>query len=369
MSRARSVFSDPPKKPALEDGIYTEEEVRLANRNSGSLLETLNHDITPTGAHYLLIHFDVPNIDPSLHNLEFGDGFDSPYSLSMEDIRSLPRITMPVTLECAGNGRSRLSPRSLSMPWGVEAVGTSEWTGTPLLPLVERAAPKPGTADFAFTAADRGFDKGMEHNFGRSLTPKELSELQVLLAYEMNGQPLLPQHGAPLRIIVPGWYGMASVKWLTRIDALQTRYQGFQQIQTYRYRNHPDETGTPVSEIRVKSLMVPPGLPDWISRLRFVRPGKTAITGRAWSGGGVPIRKVEFSDGDHWREAVLSRPVGHYAWTGWSFNWFAEPGEHVLRCRATDVKGNTQPLHSRWDASGFGNNMVQEVGVFVAEDP
>ena len=369
MYRARSVFADPPKKPTLEDGIYTEEEVRLANRNSGTLLETLHHDITPTGAHYLLIHFDVPHIDPNLHRLEFGDGFDAPYSLSMADIRNLPRSTMAVTLECAGNGRSRLSPRSLSMPWGVEAVGTSEWTGTLLFPLVKKAKPKPGTVDFSFTGADRGFDKTVEHNFGRSLTPKELSKLQVILAYEMNGQPLLPQHGAPLRIIVPGWYGMASVKWLKRIDALQTRYQGFQQIQTYRYRKHPDEAGTPVSEMRVKSLMVPPGIPDWISRIRFLKPEKITITGRAWSGGGVPIRKVEFGVGDCWQEATLSKPVGHYAWTGWSFEWLAQPGEHVLRCRATDIKGNAQPLASRWDASGFGNNTVQEVSVFVAEDP
>ncbi|MDA7426114.1 molybdopterin-dependent oxidoreductase [Thalassococcus lentus] len=365
MGRTREIFTAYPGKPETQDGLYSEDETRLANRNSGLLLETLRHDITPTGAHYLLIHFDIPHLDAQRHQLEFGAGFDAPYSLSMDDIRALPAVTMPVTLECAGNGRARVSPRSHSMPWGVEAVGTSEWTGTPLAPLIERARPAEGTVDFSFTGADVGFDKGEKHPFGRSLTPQELAELDVLLVYEMNGQPLLPQHGAPLRIVVPGWYGMASVKWLTRIEALTERYTGFQQVQTYRYRDHADDPGRPVTAIRVKSLMVPPGVPDWGSRLRFIEPGATRVQGRAWSGGGVPIVRVEFGVDGQWQDAELIAPVGQYAWTGWHVDWQASPGEHVLQCRATDAAGHVQPLQPPWDASGFGNNMVHEVGVFV----
>lgn len=365
MSTLRDIFKNFGSRPNTQDGVFSEDEVRLANRNSGILLETLRHDITPTGLHYLLIHFDVPSIDAHSHRLEFGDGFDAPFSIGVDEIKALPQKTLPVTLECAGNGRSSISPRTHSMPWGVEAVGTSEWTGTPLAPLIDQAQPSAGTIDIAFTGADCGFDKGVEHAFGRSLSLAQIASLDVLLVHEMNGQPLLPQHGAPLRIIVPGWYGMASVKWLTTIEALKTPYQGYQQVNTYRYRDNRKDPGQPVTCMRVKSLMTPPGVPDWVTRHRYVKTGSVSITGRAWSGDGVPISSVEFNDGSGWRAATLFAPQGKYDWTRWSIEWEAKPGEHVLSCRATDSNGYTQPLEPRWDASGFGNNTVQRVTVFV----
>ncbi|MFK7893968.1 MAG: molybdopterin-dependent oxidoreductase [Granulosicoccus sp.] len=366
MSSPRNVFENFSGKPETRDGVFSEDEVRLANRNSGILLETLKQDITPTGAHYLLIHFDVPLLDESVHQLEFGQGFDNPHSLSLDDIRALPQQTMAVTLECAGNGRANMSPRTYSQPWSVEAVGTSLWTGTALAPLIEQANPQPGTVNLVFTGADRGFDKGHEHTYQRSLTLDQLASLDVLLVHAMNGQPLLPQHGAPLRIVVPGWYGMASVKWLSHIEASDTPFEGYQQTGTYHYRKHDNDPGTPVTSIRVKSLMVPPGVPDWTTRFRHLTPGPVAIVGRAWSGNGAAVDKVEFSSGDGWQVAELSRTNEKYAWTKWSVIWDAKPGEYVLRCRATDVNGNIQPLEPRWDNSGFGNNAAQSVHVYVA---
>lgn len=366
MSNISDIFENFPGRPQTQDGVFSEDELRLANRNSGILLETLQQDITPTGAHYLLIHFDVPQLDEKSHGLTFADGFSNPFTLNIEEIRALPQTTLSVTLECAGNGRAGLSPRAHTMPWNVEAVGTAQWTGTLLAPLIERAEPEKDTVEFAFTGADRGFDKGVEHSFGRSLTVEQLAELDVMLVTEMNGQPLLPQHGAPLRLIVPGWYGMASVKWLARIDALSTPYQGFQQVRTYRYREKPDDAGTPVTTMRVKSLMVPPGIPDWATRLRHLQPGPVEIIGRAWSGNGIPIATVEFNDGTGWQTANLTHSDNSYAWSKWSIEWHATPGEHVLSCRATDANGDTQPLKPRWDASGFGNNVVQTVSVYVA---
>lgn len=365
MSYLSEIFKNFNARPDTRDGIFSEDEVRLANRNSGILLETLKHDITPTGLHYLLIHFDVPDIDASSYQLKFGNGFNAPYSLNIDDIRALPQHTMPVTLECAGNGRSGISPRTHSMPWGVEAVGTSVWTGTPLAPLIDRAQPSEGTVEIAFTGADRGFDKGEEHAFGRSLTLEQIAALDILLVHEMNGQPLLPQHGAPVRIIVPGWYGMASVKWLKTIEALHSPYQGYQQVRTYRYRDNKNDPGRPVTTMRVKSLMTPPGIPDWTTRFRHLKAGPVIVTGRAWSGDGTPIAKVEFNDGQHWTTAELTPPQGRYDWTRWAIVWDAKPGEHVLSCRATDCNDNTQPLEPRWDASGFGNNAVQRVQVYV----
>lgn len=365
MNRTKNPFIAYTHKPETTDGVFSQEEVGLANRNSGLLLETLALDITPTGVHYLLNHFDVPLIEDDDHSLTFKGAFESPYTITMDEIRSLPQVTMPVTMECAGNGRAGVSPRSYSMPWMYEAVGTSAWTGTPLAPLIDRAKPSSDVVEISFTGADYGFDKGEGHYFGRSLTRPQLQELDVLLVHSMNGQPLLPQHGAPLRIIVPGWYGMASVKWLTTIEALTRPFEGFQQVQTYRYRKDQNDPGTPVTDIRVKSLMQPPGVPDWTSRKRFVRAGPVTLTGRAWSGAGVAIAKVEVGINGEWHTAELGVPDGPYAWVKWQFNWDSQAGEYTLRCRATDVNGNVQPLEPPWDLSGFANNAAQSVDVFV----
>jgi len=352
----KTPFQKYSDKPTTVDGIYSQAEVGLANRNSGILLETLALDVTPTGAHYLLNHFDVPLLDSQTHRLTFSGAFEAPFDLSIDDIKAMPAVTMPVTMECAGNGRAGVSPRSHSMPWQYEAVGTSEWTGTKLAPLIARARPTSDVVDISFTGADYGYDMGEPHFFGRSLTLAEIAELD-----------LLPQHGAPLRIIVPGWYGMASVKWLTDICALTAPYDGFQQIKTYRYRTHKDDPGVPIQTIRVKSLMVPPGVPDWSTRKRLVSAGPVDLVGRAWSGGGVPIDKVEVEVTGQWHSAQLSEKTVRYAWQKWTFNWKATAGEHMLRCRATDANGNVQPLDPPWDKAGFANNAAQSVHVFVAE--
>lgn len=365
MTTDENPFAGYSGRIVTQDGVYSQSEVGLANRNSGILLETLALDVTPTGLHYLLNHFDVPLIDPNSHRLRFEGAFETPFQLTLDEIRAEPQVTLPVTLECAGNGRAGLSPRSHSMPWMYEAVGTSEWTGTPLKPLIERACPRGDAVEIAFFGSDYGYDKGVPHFFGRSLTLEQIGELDVVLVHSMNGLPLLPQHGAPLRIIVPGWYGMASVKWLGRIEALTRPFDGFQQLRTYRFREDDSDPGRPVTTMRVKSLMVPPGVPDWSSRKRYLNPGLVTLTGRAWSGGGVPISKVEVELDGAWREALLERRVSRYAWTQWTCNWEAAPGAHVLRCRATDADGNVQPLDPPWDVSGFANNAAQRVEVFV----
>ncbi len=351
--------SEPPE--------FSRSELGLANRNSGALLELLDADITPTGTHYLLTHFDVPLIDADAHMLDFAGAFDTPFRLSMAEIMALPAISRAVTLECAGNGRAGMHPRPVSMPWMHEAVGTSEWTGTQLAPLIARAGPRAGVLDFAFIGADTGFDKGVPHPFGRSLTPQQLAELDVMLVWGMNGAPLLPQHGAPLRLIVPGWYGMASVKWLTRIEALEHFYQGFQQVQTYRFRQHEDDPGEPVTSIQVRSLMKPPGVPDWFTRTRWLRPGPVRLSGRAWSGGGVPIARVEVLLDGQWADATLRPRPDIYAWTSWQIDWAATSGMHVLVCRATDANGNSQPMSPPHNLGGFANTAPQRVQVHVAE--
>ncbi len=365
MTQSHNPFKTSVDRPEAQDGVFSHPEVLLANRNSGILLETLELDVTPTGAHYLLNHFDVPLLDADEHQLNFCGAFAEPYRLNLSEIKALPQVTMPITMECAGNGRAGVSPRSYSMPWMYEAVGTSEWKGTALLPLIEKARPQSEVVEISFMGADYGFDKGIGHYFGRSLTLEQLEKLDVLLVYAMNGVPLLPQHGAPLRIIVPGWYGMASVKWLCQIEALTQPFDGFQQVKTYLFKQHKNDPGKPIREIRVKSLMVPPGVPDWTSRKRLVNAGNVELIGRAWSGAGVAIEKVEIEIAGEWHIAELEKNDNRYAWTKWIFNWQAEAGEYILRCRATDANGNSQPLDPPWDISGFANNAAQSVHVFV----
>ena len=181
----------------------------------------------------------------------------------------------------------------------------------------------------------------------------------------MNGAPLLPQHGFPLRLIVPGWYGMASVKWLDRIEVIDRPFDGHQQVGTYIYRQSADEPGTPVTTMRVKSLMVPPGIPDVYTRCRLIDRGPVKLRGRAWSGAGHDIDKVEVAVDGNWAEATLEPRLGQYAWRGWTFDWQAAPGEHELMCRASDSTGAIQPLEPVVDMTGFGNNAVQRLSVTV----
>jgi DMSO/TMAO reductase YedYZ molybdopterin-dependent catalytic subunit len=346
------------------DGPLTFEELQLAGRNRGMPLEALRYDLTPTGLHYLLIHFDIPMIDAAAWQLAIGGAVSRPLELSLDDIRALPRQTLPVTMECAGNGRARLTPRPLSQPWLVEAIGTAEWTGAPLAPILELAGLAADALEVVFTGADRGIQGDDEHDYARSLRVADALRPEVMLVYEMNGQPLQPQHGFPVRLIVPGWYGMTSVKWLRSIEVVTEPFTGYQQATSYHYRRDADDPGEPVTRMRVRGLMVPPGIPDFFSRRRFVERGPVRLVGRAWSGS-APVVKVEVGvDGD-WSEAVLGSQVGQFAWRSWSFEWPAEPGEHVLSCRATDAAGNVQPTEQPWNYHGMGNNLVQEVAVTV----
>ncbi len=346
------------------DGPLTFDELQLAARNRGMPLEALRYDRTPTGLHYLLIHWDIPALDPDAWKLRLGGRVVRPLELSLEALRVRPRRSLPVTLECAGNGRARFSPRPLSQPWLLEAVSTAEWTGTPLAPLLEEAGVAADAVDVVFTGADHGIQGEVEQDYQRSLTVAEAMRPEVLLAYEMNGAPLEPQHGFPVRLIVPGWYGMASVKWLTGIEVVAAPFAGYQQTPAYRYQQDADDPGEPVSRIRVRALMVPPGVPDFFTRHRVVDAGRVTLRGRAWSGE-APVDRVEVGVDGRWSAARLEPAAGEYAWRGWSFDWDAEPGEHELSCRAGDAAGNVQPVEPPWNYQGMGNNLVQALSVSV----
>jgi sulfane dehydrogenase subunit SoxC len=343
------------------------EELQLATRNHGMPLEALHYPVTPLGLHYLLIHYDVPAVDPAAWRLVIDGSVERGLVLSLDELRERPSVTRRVTMECAGNGRARLTPRALSQPWLLEAVGTAEWTGTPLRPLLDEAGLSSAAVELVFSGLDRGIEGGVEQRYQRSLPVGEALGDHVLLAWEVNGQPLPPQHGFPLRLLVAGWYGMASVKWLASITATEAGFRGYQQVQAYRYRQHPDEAGVPVSRIAPRSLMVPPGIPEFMSRRRFLPMGPCRLEGRAWSGWG-PIVEVEVSTdgGRKWMPAELDPPEGPSAWRRWSVVWEPEaPGDYQLCCRATDETGRGQPLEPRWNLGGYAGTGVHRVEVTV----
>ena len=342
-------------------------ELQLSGRNHSIPLEALRHDITPIGLHYLLTHFDIPKVDAETWQLEVSGLVEKPVTLTLANVKARPARTVPVTLECAGNGRALIEPRALSQPWLQGAVGTAEWTGTPLASLLEEAGLAAEAKEIVFTGLDRGIQGDLEHAYERSLPVTEAMRDEILLAWDINGQPLPPQHGFPLRLIVPGWYGMTHVKWLRAITAVAEPFTGWQQDVAYHVRASEDEQGEPVTRIKPRSLMVPPGIPEFLARTRHLEPGPCKVEGRAWSGR-APISRVEFSadGGETWADATLGHEVGEFAWRGWSQVWDAAPGQHELCCRASDEAGNVQPLAPEWNLEGVCNNAVQRVGVVVS---
>jgi len=349
------------------DGGISTQELQLAARNHGMPLEALAYDVTPAGLHYLLIHYDIPVVDPATWRLAVGGLVGRELSLSLDDLRARPAVTHAVTLECAGNGRATLSPRPISQPWLLEAVGTAEWTGVPLRNLLEEAGLGGGAIEVLFRGLDRGVEGGRVQHYERSLSLADAQREEVLLAYAMNGRPLLPQHGFPLRLVVPGWYGMTSVKWLERITPIDRPFDGYQQAKSYRLRQRPEEEGEPLSRMQPRSLMIPPGIPEFATRERRLEPGPVTVRGRAWSGL-ADIERVELSadGGASWSDARLAPAASRWAWRGWEWEWDAEPGAYELCCRATDAAGNAQPLEPSWNLGGYVNNAVQRVPVTVA---
>ncbi|KQX56266.1 MULTISPECIES: sulfite oxidase [unclassified Streptomyces] len=370
--RGLSDISAPARLAGPEEGLSAQ-ELGLAARNHGLPLEAMRYDVTPPGLHYVLVHYDIPDTNPDGWRLTVGGRVLRPLTLDMDALRARPAVTRRVTLECAGNGRALLAPRPVSQPWLVEAVGTADWTGVPLAALLADAGPAEDAVEAVFTGADHGVERGVEQDYRRGLPLATAADpaRDVLVAYAMNGAPLPPQHGSPLRLVVPGWYGMAHVKWLHDITLTATPFTGFQQSVAYRVRQAAAEPGEPVTLIAPRALMVPPGFPDFMSRTRVVRPGPLTLTGRAWSGYG-PVARVEVSEdgGAAWTEAEIVRDPAHpWAWSAWRARWTATPGLRHLTVRATDAAGHIQPLVAPWNRGGFANNLVQRVEVLCVPEP
>jgi DMSO/TMAO reductase YedYZ molybdopterin-dependent catalytic subunit len=333
--------------------------------NAETPISALRDYFTPNENFYVRSNFQVPAVSDAGWRLPIGGAVTYQVELTLEDLLSMPARELPVTLECAGNGRTGFSPLPQGEPWGVGAVATARWKGVPLAPLLEHAGLSAGAVEVLFEGADRGVPSGesTEVAFARSLPLEEALHTDTLLAYEMNGVPLLREHGGPVRLLVPGWYGMASVKWLTAITILEQPFTGFYQKDRY-VLDFPGATGKiPVREMQARALItsLAPGA--------IVAPATHRVAGVAWSGRGtVASVEVCLEGGGPWLPARMVDEAAPYTWRRWEFDWRAtKVGRHVLRARAVDDQGNVQPDLAPWNRLGYCNNSVHAVVVEVRD--
>ena len=322
----------------------------------------LSEAVTPAPNVYVRTNFDMPMLDAS-HQVGVGGAVNTPYDIDLAALSALPQCTIGCTMECAGNDRLSMHPLPTGEPWGSGALSTAVWSGPSLRDVLQRAGVAATACEVLVTAADGGVrDDTPEHvTFARSLPLDDALQADTILALTMNGAPLTRPHGAPVRLVVPGWYGMANVKWVQRIDVLTTPFDGYFQRQRYVY--DVASVISPVTRMRVKSIITSPTENTMNDRQLTVR-------GWAWSGAGA-IRLVELSldGGDEWVSASIGAPASLHAWTPWEYPIaVAQSGRHTLRSRATDSTGQTQPDTVTWNRLGYGNNAVRTV-VFDVADP
>jgi DMSO/TMAO reductase YedYZ molybdopterin-dependent catalytic subunit/rhodanese-related sulfurtransferase len=320
--------------------------------------------VMPNARFYVRNHFQTPHLDPLSWRLEVNGLVQQPLRLSLRDLHNMRSETLMATLECAGNGRSAFDPPAEGEQWQLGAVSTAEWTGVPLAEILDLAGPTPEAVEIVFRGADQGNvgDAADPIRFERSLPVTDAGHPGSLLAYAMNGEPLPLEHGYPLRLIVPGWYAVASVKWLTEIEVIGSPFTGFFQTKRYVYETQRNSTVArePVRLQQVRSVITQP------SAGQEITAGALVVRGVAWSGA-APIDKVEVSiGGGPWQDARLIGQQHRHSWRWWELlTRIDSPGGTALRARATDLAGRTQPEQPHWNRLGYGGNAVQNVPLLI----
>jgi DMSO/TMAO reductase YedYZ molybdopterin-dependent catalytic subunit len=330
---------------------------------------SLDGFITPNELFYVRGHFPIPDISASDWGLKIEGEVEEPFEVNYEELRGMESRTIAATLECAGNNRIFLEPKAKGVQWGLGAVGNASWTGVPLVALLERAKPKAGAIEVILEGADEGeVDKtptpAGKISYCRSL-PLDKARGGVLLAYEMNGEPLPTTHGFPVRAIVPGWYAMASVKWLRRIIVTNRRFNGFYQSLDYTFwdRSGPLPTLAPISELQTKAEIARPESGETIAANSVYH-----VHGAAWTGTGEIARvEVSFDSGQTWNNAkLLGEPVPN-AWRLWEYEWRtpSTASRPVVIVRATDSRGGVQPVDRSGNRGTYMINHLLPVEVEV----
>lgn len=326
--------------------------VPYGGNNFGLPTELQTSFITPTETFFVRSNGPVPEVDPETWRLEVNGLVDSPLSLSLAEVRGFPAVTTTAFLECAGNSRTTFEPTAEGTPWRNDAVSNATWTGTPLRNVLMAAGVQADAVEVMSQGLD--FDE-----MKRGLPIANALDLSTLLVWAMNGEALTVPHGAPVRLLVPGWGGIASTKWLASLTVLDHPFTGFYNANNYVMTSATGEKLAPVREMPPKSIIVDP------SNGATLPAGKQRARGFAWSGFG-DIKRVEISvDGGDWTEATIDQRAGRFSWVEFSFNWDAKPGAHAIRSRATDARELTQPEQPNWNAKGYQMNAIQTVTVTI----
>ena len=327
----------------------------------------LNTWITPNDLFFVRHHMYAPNVKVDEWKLTVDGEVQTPLTLTLDELKGMPKHTVTVTLECAGNGRAFFDPPVAGIQWERGAVGTARFVGARMADVLKKA----GVKDTGRYVAMNGADKppGTMPDFIRNVPMKKALDADTILAYEMNGEPLPTLHGFPLRAVVPGWEGAYSVKWLTNLQVIEKEYDGFFVKTAYRFPNRPVAPGeavapqdmVPLTGLVVKSFINSPL--DGAT----VAPGKVHMSGFAWAGESN-IEKVDVSmdNGSSWFPAKLGKERERYAWQSFDYEFnITKPGSYLLMSRATDDKGNTQPIAPQWNPSGYLWNVIDKVRINV----
>lgn len=317
----------------------------------------VDEDVTPDESFFIVHHYDAPpEISRSEWRLSITGRVERPITLDWEGLANFQRTSVRCVLECSGNSRRFLVPRPPGTPFRNGVLGQADWSGVSLASVLREA----GLKDDAVSVVVRGPDGNADHSFAKGLPLDKALDPDTLLATEINGKQLSHLRGGPVRLVVPGWLGVWSVKWVNRIEVWDRPFDGYWQTARYVYLWPDDRRPTPVTNLPVKSLVAQP------SEGELLKAGTIRISGYAWSGNGrITSVVVRIGDGD-WLEAKLTPPESRWAWYRWEHEWKdAKPGRYAIASQATDETGQRQPEQADWNELGYANNAVQPIVVDV----
>jgi DMSO/TMAO reductase YedYZ molybdopterin-dependent catalytic subunit len=308
--------------------------------------------VVPTERFFMRSNGPVPVIDPQKWTLTVGGHIERPLTLSLADLQSMPQRTLTAFLECAGNGRTRFNPVPEGTPWRNDACGTAVWEGVLLADVLAQAGVRSGAVDLVAQGGDfPEMQRGLPLSVAR--------DPDTLLVLRMNGEPLTVAHGAPVRLLTPGWAGISSTKWLVELTVLDRAFAGFWNADNYVYWAEDGTALRPVEEMGVKSVIASPQAGERQTA------GEATVAGYAWSGyGEIATVEVSADGGETWQAANLER-AGRRAWVRFTLPWNATPGVHTLLARATDERRLRQPVQAAWNLKGYGQNGIHAISVTV----
>jgi DMSO/TMAO reductase YedYZ molybdopterin-dependent catalytic subunit len=331
--------------------------IPYGSTNLGTPLHLVNGLIVPNDRFFVRSNGPTPLISRDTWQLSIAGLVARPQAIDFPQLRKLPKIEMTAFLECTGNSRSRFSPEAEGTPWQNDAVGNASWGGVLLRDILELAGIRPGAVDVVSQGADLA-------EMRRGLSVAIALHGSAMLAFEMNGEPLPAAHGGPIRLIVPGWSGIASTKWLIGLDVADRPFVGPYQGDLYTIQDRDGAFLAPIREMPVKSIIA------WPSSSMQLDPGAHVVWGFAWSGY-APIDRVELSadGGDSWLPATIVERAGPFSWVRWEYEHHFSPGSTTLMARATDERAITQPKTAQWNAKGYLMNAIHSVEVHAGDAP